>query len=369
MKQFLSFVRKEFHHIFRDKRTMLILLVMPIILLLLFGYAINTEMKGTRVGILDLSKDEITRQIHERFDANAYFTVTKSFVRQEQIDEAFRSGQIDLVLIFEANFGKNLLHTGKASVQLLTDGSEPNQASMRTGYATQILQSYQQAMLEEHGIRHSMQIVPETRMLYNPQQISAYNFVPGIIGVILMLICAMMSSIAIVREKEMGTMEVLLASPLPPLYIILAKLVPYFVLSCTNIITILLLAVFLLGIPIAGSLVCFIGVTFIYILVALSLGLLISTLVSTQLAAMLLSLLLIVPTVYLSSLAFPIESMPVPMQKVSAIVPARWYIEVARKLLIQGVDVRFILKESVILFIQGMVLIGISWKMFKTRLE
>ena len=184
-----------------------------------------------------------------------------------------------------------------------------------------------------------------------------------------MLICAMMSSIAIVREKEMGTMEVLLASPLPPLYIILAKLVPYFVLSCTNIITILLLAVFLLGIPIAGSLVCFIGITFIYILVALSLGLLISTLVSTQLAAMLLSLLLIVPTVYLSGLAFPIESMPVPMQKVSAIVPARWYIEVARKLLIQGVDVRFILKETVILFIQGMVLIGISWKMFKTRLE
>ena len=369
MKQFLSFVRKEFYHIFRDKRTMLILLVMPIVLILLFGYAINTEMKGTRVAILDLSKDEVTRQIRERFDANAYFTVTESFIRQEQIDEAFRNGQVDLVLIFEANFGKNLLHTGKASVQLLTDGSEPNQASMRTGYATQILQSYQQEMSVKQGIRPSMQIVPETRMLYNPQQISAYNFVPGIIGVILMLICAMMSSIAIVREKEMGTMEVPLASALPPLYSSRAKPVPYFALSCTKIMTILLLAVSLLDIPIAGSLAGFVGVSFIYFLFSLSLGLLISTLVRTQLAAMLLSLLLIVPTIYLSGLAFPIESMPVAMQKVSSIVPTRWYIEVARKLLIQGVELRFILKETIILLVQGVVLIAISWKMFKTRLE
>lgn len=369
MKQFLSFVRKEFYHILRDKRTMLILLVMPIVLIILFGYAITTEMKGTRVAVLDLSQDEVTRQVRERFDANAYFTVTESLIDPERIDEAFRSGRIDLAVIFEQDFAENLLHTGKASVQLLTDGSEPNQASMRVGYATRILQGFQQEMQEKHGVRPILMIVPETRMLYNPQQISAYNFVPGIIGVILMLICAMMSSVAIVREKEMGTMEVLLASPLPPMYIILAKLVPYFVLSCTNILTILLLSVFLLGIPIAGSLMCFIGVSFIYILVALSLGLLISTLVRTQLAAMLLSLLLIVPTVYLSGLAFPIESMPIPMQKVSSIVPTRWYIEVARKLMIQGVDARFIAKETGILLVQGIVLIGISLKMFKTRLE
>lgn len=369
MKQFLSFVRKEFCHIFRDKRTMLILLVMPIILTMLFGYAITTEMKGTQVAVLELSQDEVTRQIRERLDANAYFDVTESLIDPQRIDEAFRCGRIDLAVVFEQGFAENLLHTGKASVQLLTDGCEPNQASMRVGYATQILQSYQQEMRSRYNVRPMMQIVPETRMLYNPQQISAYNFVPGIIGVILMLICAMMSSVAIVREKEMGTMEALLASPLPPLYIILAKLVPYFVLSCTNILTILLLAVFLLDVPMAGSFVCFVGASFVYILVALSLGLLISSLVRTQLAAMLLSLLLIVPTIYLSGLAFPIESMPVPMQKVSAIVPTRWYIEVARKLMIQGVDARFIAKETLILLIQGVVLIGISLKMFKTRLE
>lgn len=368
MKQFLSFVRKEFYHIFRDKRTMLILLAMPVVLIILFGYAVTTEMKGTRVAILDLSKDEVTRQLHEQFDANAYFTVTESLHSYERIDELFRCGQIDMAVVFEPDFSKNLLHSGRAAVQLLTDGSEPNQASMRVGYATQILQGFQQKMMEKHALRPAMMIVPETRMLYNPQQISAYNFVPGIIGVILMLICAMMSSVAIVREKEMGTMEVLLASPLPPMYIILAKLVPYFVISCTNIITILLLSVYLLDIPIAGSVACFVGVSFIYILVALALGLLISTLVSTQLAAMLLSLLLIVPTVYLSGLAFPIESMPVPMQKVSSIIPTRWYIEAARKLMIQGVETRYIVKETCILAVQALVLVGFSLKMFKTRL-
>lgn len=369
MKQFISFVRKEFCQILRDKRTMLILLVMPVVLIILFGYAITTEMKGTRVAVLDLSQDEVTRQVRERLDANAYFTVTEALTEPERVDEAFRTGRIDLAVIFEQDFAENLLHTGRATVQLLADGSEPNQAAMRVGYASQILQSFVQERREEYGVRPTMMIVPETRMLYNPQQVSAYNFVPGIIGVILMLICAMMSSVSIVREKEMGTMEVLLASPLPPVLIILAKLVPYFIVSCTNIVTILLLAVFLLGIPIAGSLAAFIGVSFIYILVSLSLGLLISTLVRTQLAAMLLSLLLIVPTIYLSGLAFPIESMPAAMQRVSAIVPTRWYIDVARKLMIQGVDTLYIAKEAAILLVQGIVLIGISLKMFKTRLE
>ena len=217
-------------------------------------------------------------------------------------------------------------------------------------------------------MKPTFQIVPITRMLYNPQSKSEYNFVPGVIGLILMLICAMMTSISIVREKEMGTMEVLLASPLPPIVIVLAKLVPYFVISCLNLTTILLLSTFLLHIPIAGSLIGLVAITLLYILVALLLGLFISTLANSQLAAMLLSLLLIVPTVYLSGLAFPIESMPEVLQRISNIGPARWYIAVVRKLMIQGVEMRYVLHETAVLALMAVVLLLVSWKLFKTRL-
>ena len=214
----------------------------------------------------------------------------------------------------------------------------------------------------------TFQIIPVTKMLYNPQSRSEYNFVPGMIEIILLLICAMMTSISIVKEKEVGTMEILLASPLPPFVIVVAKLVPYFTISCMNLFTILMLSVWLLDIPIAGSLVGFIAITLLYILVSLLLGLFISNCVSSQLAAMLLSLLLIVPTVYLSGLAFPIESMPETLQRASSIVPTRWYVEVARKLMIQGVEMKYVMHETSILAIMAVALLGVSWKLFKVRL-
>lgn len=369
MKSFFSFVRKEFYHILRDRRTMLILLVMPVVLIILFGFAITTEVKNSRVAVLDPSCDEVTTQLKEHITHNRYFTITRTLRNAAEADRLFREGEVDLVIIFKEHFSEELLHGGDAAIQLLADGSEPNQAAVRTGYAQQVIASALQDIMAKAGISQGAQITPIVRFLYNPQSRSEYNFVPGVIGLILMLICAMMTSIAIVREKEMGTMEVLLASPLPPLYIVLAKLVPYFTISCFNLATILLLSYFLLGIPMAGSLLGFIGITLLYITVALSLGLFISTCVSTQLAAMLLSLLLIVPTVYLSGMAFPIESMPEPLQRVSAIFPARWYIEVARKLMIQGVELRFVLRETVVLVTMALVLMMVSWSMFKTRLE
>ena len=368
MKRFFSFVRKEFYHIFRDKRTMLILLVMPIVMIVLFGFAITTEVKNARLAILDYSQDAVTTRIREHFAQNRYFTLEAELFDDAAIDRLFRENKIDVVLVFNDHFEGELRHSGQASVQLLTDGSEPNQAAMRTGYASQILATFAQRYAEEMGREPTFQIVPITRMLYNPQSKSEYNFVPGVIGLILMLICAMMTSISIVREKEMGTMEVLLASPLPPIVIVLAKLVPYFVISCLNLTTILLLSTFLLHIPIAGSLIGLVAITLLYILVALLLGLFISTLANSQLAAMLLSLLLIVPTVYLSGLAFPIESMPEVLQRISNIVPARWYIAVVRKLMIQGVEMRYVLHETAVLAWMAVVLLLVSWKLFKTRL-
>lgn len=369
MKQFLSFVHKEFLHIFRDKRTMLILLVMPIVICTLFGFAITTEVKNTKLAILDFSKDEATQRIIERFRANRYFSVQDYLTDIRQADEAFRRNKVNMVIVFSENFAEEMRHTGEATIQLLADGTEPNQASIRMGYAQQLLTNFQQE-LATNGNNTHFRIVPETRMLYNPGQRSEFNFVPGVIAMMVLLICAMMSSIAIVREKEMGTMEVLLASPLPPVYIILAKAVPYFVISCFNLITILLMSAYLLHVPVAGSLIALLGMSFMYILTALALGLLISTIVESQLAAMLLSsLVLMIPTILLSGTMFPIESMPLPMQRVSMLVPARWFTSAVRKLMIQGTSVQYVAQEFYVITTMAAVFLIIAWRQFKTRLE
>ena len=348
---------------------MLILLVMPVILIFIFGYAVTNELKNTRLAIVDTSCDEMTRRITDRFAANRYFEIAEVYHNDTGIEKNFRDGTIDMAVIFGNNFAGEVLLGGNPEIMLLVDGSEPNQASMRVGYASQVLASAGMELAEKMNVSRPLNIVPHTRMLYNPQQESAYNFVHGVIGLILMLICTMLSSVAIVREKEYGSMEVLLASPLPPAYIILAKFVPYFSISCLNLMTILILSVFVLDVPVAGSVLYLLFISLLYILTALALGLLISTLVRSQLAALLLSMLVIIPTIYLSGLAFPIESMPFPMQKISMIIPARWVIEAARKLMIQGVEIQYVLKETVILIVMVVVLVGIAIKKFKIRLE
>ena len=369
MRQFGSFVHKEFLHILRDQRTMLILLVMPVILTFLFGYAINVEMKGTRVAVVDHSKDAITLRIIERVAGNSRFTLVQNITKESDLLSAFERNEIDLAIVFAPHFAANLVHQGKADVQLLTDGSEPNQATMRASYAQQLIAATAVELARKANSVVPLQIMPVTRILYNPQGKSEYNFVPAVIAMVLMLICAMMTSVSIVKEKEMGTMEVLLASPLSPLVIVSAKLVPYFVVSCINLGTILLLSVWLLHIPMAGSLLGFVGISMVYILVALLLGLLISTVVKTQLAAMLLSLLLIVPTMYLSGMAFPIESMPPVLQRVSAFFPGRWYVDIARGLMIQGVELRYVMPQALLLLAFALALALLSWRLFKTRLE
>lgn len=347
---------------------MLILLGMPVVQMLLFGFAITTEVKNTQVAVFDPVKDINTQRIKEHFQASEYFTIAKEITEVREINDIFKYGEIGLVLVFNEDFSNNLLTPGEASVQLITDGTEPNQASMITAYATNILVNCQQEIAARQ--LSSCRIIPEIKMLYNPQGESAYNFVPGVMGMILMLICAMMTSIAIVREKETGTMEILLVSPMKPIYIILAKMAPYFTLSIVNLTTILLLSVFILDVPIAGSLTLLVSVSLLFIFLALSLGLLISNLENSQMAAMLASGMgLMMPVMILSGLMFPIESMPEILQWISAIIPARWYIEAVRKIMIQGVELQYVLKEITILCAMVVFLMALSLKKFKTRLE
>jgi ABC-2 type transport system permease protein len=373
MTQFLSFVKKEFYHIFRDPRTIMILIAMPIVQIILFGFAISTEVKNTGIAILDPSKDSSTKQIIEQLDASEYFTVEKILHSPDEIDDVLKEGKINFIVMFEENFNERLIHSGTASIRLIADATDPNQATAVTAYASNIIASYQQELMQPSSAfagGATGGIVPEIRMLYNPAMKGAYNFVPGVMGMILMLICALMTSIAIVREKEMGTMEVLLASPMKPVSVILSKMTPYFVLSWVNLISILLLSVFVLDVPVKGSLLGLTVLSLLFIVVALSLGLLISTLVNTQVAAMLASGMgLMMPVMILSGMMFPIENMPLILQGLSTVIPARWYIAAVKKIMIEGVPFVFVLKETVILTGMAVVILGVSLKKFKTRLE
>lgn len=368
MKQFFVFVRKEFYHIFRDRRTVLILLGMPVVEIILFGFAITTEVKNVPIAVLDPSKDMSTQRIIERFAGNPYFRIATEVNSPEELIRAFQRGEASLGLVFETNFDDNLRQQGMASVQLIADASDPNTATLSTNYATSILNNFQQDLA---GLQPpSYQIAPELRMLYNPQMKSAYNFVPGVMGLILMLVCTMMTSISIVREKEMGMMEVLLVSPVRPIMIIVAKAVPYLVLSTVNLITILLLSVFVLQVPVAGSLFWLSVVSILLIITALCLGLLISTIATTQVAAMMISgMAMMMPVIMLSGMIFPIESMPKFLQALSCVIPARWFIASVKKLMIEGLEVRFVFKELMILLGMTVLLITVSLKKFKNRLE
>ncbi len=367
MREFGAFVKKEFYHILRDKRTMLIVLVMPVVLIILFGFALSTEVRNVNIAILSPSSDPTVRQIAERLDASEYFTVTQWLDRPEEIDEVMKSGEVQLVVAFGQNFSGGMLSPDGSQMQLIVDASDANMAQSYTSYASGIIAAFGNEMASggtESGI------LTQVQFLYNPQMKSAYNFVPGIMGLIMMLICTMMTSISIVREKETGTMEVLLVSPVRPIYIVVSKMVPYFVLSCINLATILLLSVFVLGVPVAGSLAALWLVSLIYIIANLSLGLLISTMAQQQVIALMFSgLLLMMPTMLLSGMVFPIESMPWPLRGISCILPARWYITAVRKLMIQVLPMIYAWKEIVILASMAVVLIGASLKKLNNRLE
>ena len=376
MKQFLSFVRKEFIHILRDPRSLLILLVMPQIMVMLPGYVIKNEVKDIRLAVLDQSHDVYTSQITGHFAANEYFIYKGEVQTEAEAVDLFRKGDIDLVLVFGSEFADRVIHSQDATIQILSDGSEPNQASVRVAYAQQVVAGFQKELQQQmaslspaKGGATSFNIKVNSRMLFNPQQRSEVNFVPGVVGMIMLLICCMMTSIAIVREREMGTMEILLASPLPAIDIVLAKLIPYMAISLFNLTTILCITNFIMDVPLMGSLATYVFTAFIYIFTSLMLGLLISTCVNTQLAAMLISLLLIVPTIYLSGMVFAIESMPMPAQIISNIVPTKWFIGASRKIMIQGVEIGYVAKEIGALMAEGIVFLLLSWKFFKTRLE
>lgn len=367
MKQFTAFVKKEFYHIFRDKRTLFILLGMPIVQIIIFGFALTNEVKNSRIAVLDNSKDAATASLISEIESSRYFDIEKNIYSYKDIENSFKAGKIKLALVLPQHFGEDLQHFNKAQVQLVADASDPNVANTLTNYATSIIMDYQDRITNGQKLPYT--INTEMPMLYNPQQKGAYNFVPGVMAMVLMLVCTLMTAITVVREKEMGTMEVMLVSPMQPLKIIVAKAVPYLMLSIVNIASILVLSVFVLEVPINGSLFLLSFESILFTLTCLAFGLLISSSTDSQQTAMFISLTgMFLPTIMLSGFMFPIENMPLPLRILSNVVPAKWYYLIVKDVMIKGTGFESVWKETLILAGMMLFLLILAIRKFKIRL-
>lgn len=374
MREFFAFVRKEFLHIFRDTRTLLVLIGLPTVLIVLFGFAISTEIRNVNVGLLSSDGDLPVMRLMEEIDQSEYFTFKGSYPSEDRIEEAMRRGQIDVALIFGKGFSSRLYSPEGAEVAIVADATNPNNASMEVMYLSSIISSYfrddmvMAAMMSRSAGYGSL--VPNLKMMYNPQLKSSYNFVPGIMGLILMLICSLMTSVSIVKEKETGSMEVLLVSPVKPINIVLAKMIPYFVVACVVLINILLLTIFVLKVPVEGSFFWMILVSVIYIVLSLGIGMLVSAVVRTQIIATLIcGVIFLVPVMMFSGMLYPLESMPVALQWFAQLIPAKWFIEAMRKIMIEGVPVRYVTNEILIMTAMAVIFFAAAVMKFNDKLD
>lgn len=368
MNRFIGFLKKEFYHIFRDKRSMLILFGMPIVQIMLFGYVINTDLKDVKMAVLDHSKDEYTAEIINKITSSGYFQLSNNLKSVEQVDAIFRKGDVKLILVFEPDFGKKLVKNSKANVQILTDASDPNTANLEVSYLQGILQNYNVEINKDKQLPSSVQT--RSRMYFNANLESVFMFIPGIMATILMLVSAMMTSISIAREKELGTMEILLVSPLNPLQIILGKVTPYLALSFINALVIVGMGYFVFDVPVLGSFALLMAESVLFIFLALSIGIFISTVAKSQQVAMMLSMfVLMLPTIILSGFIFPIRNMPVPLQIISYIIPPKYFIVILKNIMLKGVGFEYVWKETLILLAMTFGFIGLSLKKFKIRLQ
>ena len=369
--QFIAFFKKEFRYIFRDTWTMIILLILPILMLILFGLGISTEIRNTRVAVFDPSRDVATQQIVNSLSTSEYFIIDHYLSDISEVEQTLKNGDIGIIVVFEPRFNENL-NRGNATVQLIADGSDPNTASTLVNYATAIINS--SPIVIGNAPTQIGTPLPrihcEIKLLYNPTMKGTYNIVPGVLGIVLMLICTLMTSVAIAHEKETGSMEVLLVSPIKPITIIMSKTTPYLILSLFNLISLLLLSVFVLKVPIVGSPVLLIGLSLVFIFVCLSLGVLISIIAPSQIVALLVSAVIgVILTLMLSGMIFPIENLPLVLQWLAQIIPAKWFIEAARNVMIKGAGIAAIAKELTVLGGMALFLLALSVKKFNKRIE
>lgn len=365
MSAFQGFVRKEVRHIVRDRRTVMILLLMPLIQVLLFGYAIRTEVENIRLAIVDPAPDATTLEIRSRLEGTGIYRTVAVLRDPARLEPLFRRGQARQAVVFEPGFAERLARGEPARVQVITDAADPNTGATMRAYALAVIQQYERELRTGAG---AVRIEPETRMRFNPTMESAYLFVPGLIAFVLIIISALMTTISLSREKETGTMEVLLVSPLRPVQIIVGKVLPYLVLAFVNVLTTLGVAWAAFDVPVRGSVILLLAESTLYSLTALALGVLISTRTDSQRVAMTAALTgLMMPTLMLSGFIFPLESMPRPLQILSNVVPARWFVEIARGIMLKGVGLDYLWQETLVLAGMTLVFLGAAARSFQIR--
>ena len=367
MKQFITFLRKEFAHVLRDRKTLLILFGMPIMQIMIFGFALTNEVKNSKIVIVDNAKDITSQKIISKIEASRYFEIENAMMSATQIEEAFQKGVIKMALVLPANLDYDITREGKAQIQVIADASDPNTANTLTNYVSSIVLDYQNEL--DKTSTQPYRIEPQTRMMYNPQLKGVHNFVPGVIALVLMLVCVMMTAVSIVREKEIGTMEILLVSPFKPIMVMVSKAIPYLILSLVNVTTILLLSVFVLEVPVNGSVLLLFAESTLFIITCLTLGIFISVKTNSQQVAMLISLMgMLLPTILFSGFMFPIENMPKALQIFSNVVPAKWFYIIVKSIMIKGVGLSGIWKETLVLIGITVFFLIVSLKNFKIRL-
>ena len=368
MNQLLVFIRKEFYHVFRDRRTLLILFGLPVVQIILFGFALSSEVKNIGLAIQDNAHDVHSQQIIAKIQSSTYFKIREPILNYTDIEQRFKDGSIKCAVIFPANFSSDLNRSGGAHIQIIADASDPNTATILTNYLNAIISNYQQQLNPNTKLNY--QIIPEIRQLYNEEQNGSLNFIPGVIALIFMIVSTALTSVAVVREKEMGTMEILLVSPFKPIMVLIAKAIPYLLLSLINFIIILLLSVYLLNVEIKGSLLLLFAESILFIITCLSLGLLISNITDSQQTAMLISMMgMMLPTLLLTGFMFPIENMPWIFRMISHIIPSRYYYAIVKAVMLKGLDFSYVWKETLILLGMSAFLLTVALKKFKIRLS
>ena len=368
MKQLIAFIRKEFYHVFRDRRTLLILFGIPIAQIILFGQALSSEVKNIGIAVLDEANNTYSQEITHRLQASPYFKLKEPLLRYDQVEDQFKRGSIKAALIFPPDFGKDLYTSSGTSLQLITDGSDPNTAKTVQNYFSAMVSSYQQEL--NPAVQLPYQITVENRMLYNVEQNGSMNFVPGVIALVFMIVSTALTSVAVVREKELGTMEILLVSPFKPIMILIAKAVPYLILSLINFTVILLLSVYMLDVPIRGNLLLLYAESTLFIIICLSLGLLISTVTASQQTAMLIAMMgMMLPTAFFTGFMFPIENMPLIFQGIYKVFPSSYYYAIVKKVMLKGLDFTYVWKETLILIAMAVIFLSLAMKKFKIRLQ
>jgi ABC-2 type transport system permease protein len=367
MSALWGLLRKEVYHIRRDRRTLAVLVLLPVLQVIIFGYAIRTDVKNIRLVIVDPEPDHATLALRSRLAATDAFQVLAVVSRTGELDRLFQRGDAQEAVVFEPGFATRLARGLPARVSIITDTTEPNTGNVVQSYALAVIQDYERELQSGASI---IRIVPDVRMRFNPTRESSNLFVPGLMAFVLTIISSLMTAISLTREKETGTMEALLVSPLRPWQIIVGKVLPYLGIGFVSVLGVIVEGRLVFGVPLRGSLLLLLGEGLLFILVSLSLGILISARTSSQRVAMLGALVgTMLPTMLLSGFIFPLESMPWLLQALANVVPAKWFVLVARSIMLKGAGLTYLWQPTLILLAMALALLFFSAQSFHERLE